>query len=66
MKAAFEKEAEKLCEAIKELSARPEALENLEIYLSYHFKTWLERYADTPENIVSEFCNFANIFIAEE
>lgn len=57
----FEREAKKLCEAIKAFQTRPEAIENFESYLSMHFDTWLNKYADTPEGLASEFLYFANI-----
>lgn len=31
------------CDAIKTLSEKPENLENLESYLSYHFETWMKK-----------------------
>lgn len=50
-----------LVEAIKTLSERPEALENLKSYLSHHFTTWQNRFAYDPENLAGELWNFANI-----
>ena len=49
--------------AIKTIAAKPENLENLESYLSYHFTTWLEKYANTPETITAELRDFANMEI---
>ena len=37
----FEQEAKQFCEAIKTIAEKPENLENLELYLSIHFATWL-------------------------
>jgi hypothetical protein len=58
-----EKTAAQFCEAIKTLASKPENLENLEHYLSYHFTAWLEKYANTPEGITAEMREFANMTI---
>ena len=50
-------------EAIKRLAENPQNLENLESYLSWHFPEWLERYANTPENMAAEMLSFANMEI---
>jgi hypothetical protein len=49
--------------AIKTISKKPENLENLEIYLTYHFPEWLEKFANTPGNIVAELKAFAEMEI---
>lgn len=54
--------AKLFCDAIKLFSEQPDALENLESYLSYHFGAWLEKYANTPESMAAELYNFANIY----
>lgn len=59
----YEKEAEIFVNAIRELSINPENMENLESYLSRHFKAWLEKYADTPEGIAGEMKMFAEMEI---
>lgn len=51
------------CDAIKTLAERPENLENLESYLSYHFKTWMEKFAYDPANLAYELKMFAEIEI---
>jgi hypothetical protein len=53
--------ANKLADAIKKLAASEEHLDNFASYLSYHFPEWMEKYANTPENLVSEFCQFASL-----
>ncbi len=58
----YETEAKAFCEAIKKMSENTETLENFGSYLSYHFDTWLEKYANTIENITEEFNHFANIY----
>lgn len=50
-------------EAIKTISEKPENLDNLENYLSYHFSEWLEKFANTPEGITSEMRNFAEMTV---
>lgn len=59
----YEKEAEIFVNAIRKLSINPENMENLESYLSRHFKAWLEKYADTPEEIAEEMKMFAEMEI---
>lgn len=58
-----EKAAAQFCAAIQTLASKPENLENLEHYLSYHFAVWLEKYANTPENMAAEMREFANMII---
>lgn len=57
----FENEAADFCNAIKRLAENPDSLENLESYLSGHFQYWLEKFADTPENIAAELAAFAEM-----
>lgn len=52
-------EAAQFVEAIRTIAAKPDNLDNLESYLSHHFSEWLQKWANTPENIVSELRNFA-------
>ena len=59
----YEKEAEIFVNAIRKLSINPENMNNLESYLSRHFKAWLEKYADTPEGIAGEMKMFAEMEI---
>ena len=47
--------------AIKTISENPKNLENLELYLTYHFPEWLEKFANTPGGIVSELKAFAEM-----
>ena len=47
--------------AIKTIANKPENLDNLESYLSYHFAEWLEKYANTPEDIAAEMLEFAEM-----
>lgn len=56
-------EAAQFVEAIRTIAAKPDNLDNLECYLSHHFQKWLEMWANTPENIVSELRNFAEMEI---
>ena len=49
--------------AIKTIAERPENLDNLERYLSYHFSAWLEKFANTPEKIAAELKAFAEMEI---
>ena len=56
-------EAAQFCNAIRELANKPENLQNLESYLAYHFDKWMEKYANTPNDIVAEMSNFAQMEI---
>ena len=56
-----ERLAHELIEAIKTMAAKPENLDNFESYLSHHFDVWMENYANTPENLVSEVKQFAEM-----
>ena len=56
-------EAEQLCNAIRELANKPENLQNLESYLEWHFKTWLEKFANTPDGMAAEISEFAKMEI---
>jgi TorA maturation chaperone TorD len=57
----YQEEAKVFCEAVAELAAHPEALDNLELYLSHHFSEWLTKYAATPEEMAGEMHCFASI-----
>lgn len=59
----FEQEAKQFCEAIKTIAEKPENLENLELYLSMHFATWLEKFANDPGSITAELKAFAEMQI---
>ena len=59
----FEQEAKQFCEAIKTIAEKPENLENLELYLSIHFATWIEKFASTPETITAALQSFAKMII---
>ena len=58
----FEAEAASVYCSIKKLAESEEALSNLESYLSAHFATWLEKYANTPENMAAELHHFATMY----
>lgn len=61
MNRPYEQEAKIFCEAIKKLAENQYSLENLEIYLSLHFKNWLYYHANNPINIASELSEFSKI-----
>ena len=48
-------------QAIKTISKKTENLENFELYLTYHFPEWLEKFANTPGGIVSELKYFSEM-----
>mgnify|MGYP003554451909 CR=1 FL=1 len=63
MERKHEQTAREFCNALRTIAGKPENLENLEIYLSMHFPEWLEKFANTPENITAELKNFADMEI---
>lgn len=63
MKRPYSKEAAQFIAAIKTIASKPENLENLESYLSIHFADWINNFASTPEDLVCEIQEFANMII---
>lgn len=61
MENQFKQEAKDFCEAIKSLANDETRLDNLQSYLSQHFRAWLEKWARTPEGIAFEMKSFAKI-----
>ena len=57
----YEQLAIEFTDAIRALANNPDRLDNLEWYLSKHFKKWMEKYAGYPEGITSELKIFAGI-----
>lgn len=57
----YEKLALQFCESIKTIAAKPDNLENFECYLSHHFPEWLKKWANTPESLVCELREFAEM-----
>ena len=53
--------ASEFIKAIKTISEKEKNLDNLELYLTYHFPEWLEKFANTPGGIVSELKAFAEM-----
>lgn len=51
------------CDSIRTIAEKPENIDNLESYLTYHFTTWLEKYGNCPENLAMEMKNFAEMEI---
>ena len=63
MERKHEQTAKQFCEALRTIAGKPENLDNLELYLSMHFPEWLEKFANTPENITAELKQFAEMII---
>lgn len=61
MKTNYEKEARQVCAAIKKMAENENTLNNFEIYLSFHFKEWLKKFANTPQDMACELQEFAKI-----
>lgn len=62
----YSKAAADFAAVIKELSRRPQNLDNLERYLAQHFAVWLEKHASTPEGLVEELQRFASMNIEDD
>ena len=60
-KEAQAKAAADFVNAIKTIANKPENLDNLESYLYYHFSEWLEKWANTPKDMVAEMREFAEM-----
>lgn len=52
--------ADRFTGAMKGLVAKQENLDNFNFYLTMHFKTWVEKFANTPGRLVAEMEYFAN------
>lgn len=57
----YEKIASQFCQAIRDLAAKEDNLNNLESYLTYNFPEWIHKYANTPEGITCELKEFARM-----
>lgn len=57
------KTANEFIKVIKAIASKEENLENLESYLSHHFETWMQKYANTPEGLIYELRAFAEMEI---
>lgn len=64
-KEAQAKAAADFVNAIKTMANKPENLDNFESYLCYHFAEWLEKYANTPEDMAAELREFAELDFTE-
>lgn len=53
--------AEIFCDAIRTIAEKPENINNMESYLTWHFTTWLEKYGNCPENLAMEMKSFAEM-----
>ena len=47
--------------AIQARASKPENLENLNSYLSFHFSEWVEKWANNPEGLAEEMKMFATM-----
>ena len=59
----YKKESKIFIDAIKTISKKQNNLENLELYLSMHFKKWMQKFASTPEALAYELKFFADMEI---
>ena len=59
----YNESAKMFVNAIKTIASKENNLSNLESYLSYHFQTWLEKYANSPEELANELKQFAEMEI---
>lgn len=63
MERKYEELARVFVNAIKEIAQKEDNLDNLEGYLSFHFETWMQKYASTPLGITQELSCFASMDI---
>lgn len=49
------------CDAIRTIAEKPENIDNLESYLTYHFTGWLNKYGNYPEDLAMEMKMFAEM-----
>jgi hypothetical protein len=59
----FEQLAHEFAEALRTFAEKPENIDNIESYLSYHFDVWMEKWTSDPEGLTSEMKHFANMEI---
>ena len=59
----YEAVARQFIKAIQTIAEKPENLNNLESYLTYHFSEWLKKYANTPAGLTAELKAFAEMDI---
>lgn len=61
----YSEEAKMFVNVIKTMVNKPNNLDNFEGYLSQHFDVWMEKFANTPEGLVSELKSFAEMEICQ-
>lgn len=62
MERNYEELANLFCASIKKLASNEDAINNMESYLSYHFDSWMKKWAHDPEGITGELENFAKMY----
>lgn len=60
---SVQKAAADFVEAIKVIAQKPQNLDNLQSYLSMHFRRWMKKTANSPEALAAELQIFANMEI---
>lgn len=58
----FEEQAQALCKALKVMASNENAIDNFESYLTQHFDVWMQKWANTPDGLVDEIKNFAEMY----
>ena len=53
--------AKMFCNAIRRMANCPDAIDNLESYLSYHFDEWMKKWANCPTDLAAEMKEFSQI-----
>lgn len=53
--------AKRFVNAIRLIAGKPDNLDNLEWYLSNHFAVWLDKYANSPDDLSTEMKCFAEM-----
>ena len=62
MERNYEELAHLFCAAIKKLASNENAINNMESYLSYHFDSWMKKWAYDPDGITYELERFARMY----
>lgn len=53
--------AKRMADALRKFAEKPQNIDNFESYLEHCFIDWKEIFANTPEKIIGELENFAEI-----
>ena len=58
---SYKEQAKTVVDAIRKMASDENSLDNFEGYLSYHFDSWIKKFASTPDGFASEMKEFSEI-----